>query len=478
MARTLAFSSLAMGRCMDRAERVLLFGALGMLLVSAGLGAAGEGGAGLLAGSGPALRAHVHAGSLGWITLAVLAVALRMATGSCGSPGSRAWASRLSWLTVAVTVAFVVTDAIGSATARAWAGAAEFAVLVAFAAWLGWLKREATAVRQNSDGGARARAPGRASWSVPNLGMGAALAVLLAGSALGALVAGDGASASLVDAHSATLSVPFVVLAATSVLEWAVLEAGREGGGNGAPPTTAGLVQVGALVLAVAALIAGVLTRNLALVEANVPLELGGIAIFAVRVGPSLLNTELLTGGVSVPKASTGRAGPARASRGRELASGPAGPGQEARPEGAPEASGTGWAWLVAGAVSLAVDVGLVAHLVFEVGQRRYVTAVMIPSWLPFAVDHVTFVAVGTTSLFGAIAAMAGRPERARWPCAGWARADTLAVAGLMAGLAGATVGIGVGSPVLEWVSSAVLGLAVLGAVAVAAARVAATNRR
>jgi hypothetical protein len=411
---------MAMGRSMDRAERVLLFGALGMLLVSAAIGDGSATGA--LGASGPALRAHVHAGSLGWITLAVLAVALRMATGSYGSSGSRAWADLLSWLAVAATLAFVVADAIGSAAARAWTGAPVLVVIAAFTGLLGWL--------------VTTRRAGRAPWSVPGLGMGAALAVLLAASALGALAAGAAAPASLSDARSAALSVPFVVLAATSVLEWAVVSASGEAGlrepqrrvcdldaGGETQPTTAGLVQVGALGLAAAALIAGVLTRNLALVEANVPLELGGIAIFAVRVGPALLT------------------------------------------------SGTraGRSWFVTGAVGLAVDVGLVAHLVFEVGQRRYVTAAMIPGWLPFAVDHVTFVAVGTACLFGTIAVMTGRQEGAHWH-----RADALAAVGLVTGLAGTTVGIGAGSPVLEWTSSAVLGLAVLGAVAVAAARVAA----
>jgi hypothetical protein len=439
---------------MDRAERILLFGALGMLLVSAGLGDGLATGA--LGGSAPALRAHVHSGSLGWITLAVLAVALRIAAGPASGQdtagrageqdatgaraqggwrdcrGGSAWAGPLSWLTVAATLAFVVTDAFGSPTARAWTGAAALVMIAAFTGLLGWMvnaRRKGEAGTEDRPGsGAEDRAP----WTVASLGMGAALVVLVAGSALGALAAGAAASgnaaslASLLSAHSATLSVPFVVLAATSMLEWAARPPGPE---VQASPSTAGLVQVGALVLAAAALIAGVLARDLALVEANIPLELGGIAIFAVRIGPALLTTGLLTRG----------AGSATASR----------------------------PWLGTAAVALAVDVGLVAHLVFEVGQRRYVTAAMIPRWLPFAVDHVTFVAVGTACLFGVVAAMADRQENARWY-----RADVLAAAGLAAGLAGTTVGIGVGSAVLEGASGTVLGLSVLTALTVAAIRV------
>src|SRR5215472_1441343 len=154
-----------------RAEQILLSAALAMLLVTAGLGAS----AAYL--NGTALRTHLDVGLLGWMTLAVLAVALRVV----------------------------------------------------------------------SERGRKAVA------TVPGLGIAGALTVLAAGAVLGV---------SLAD-----IALPFVVLASTATTEWS---AAPDGGP--APATTAGLVQVGALVLAAAAVIAGVRKHNLALAESNIPL--------------------------------------------------------------------------------------------------------------------------------------------------------------------------------------------------------------
>jgi hypothetical protein len=186
------------------------------------------------------------------------------------------------------------------------------------------------------------------------------------------------------------------------------------------------LVQAGALALAAVAVTAGMLGRDLALVEANVPLQLAGITIFLVRVGPGLL--------------ATGRA------RSRRI-------------------------WLVTATVALAVDIGLFAHVVFEIGARRYVYASSVPRWLLFSVDHVTFVAVGTSAVFGAIAVLAAGQADV------WPPADAAAATGLVVGLAGSTAGIGVGSAALEAAFASVLGLSVLAATVVAGTRVAGTTR-
>lgn len=387
------------------AERVLLSGALGMLLVSAVLGDSAGSGA---AGSGPVLRAHVHAGSLGWITLAVLAVAVRMAGGDGHPAGSSRLAGVLALVTVTAVAAFVVADAAGSAGGQAWTGTIALAAIVAFLAWLAAVSRRA-----------------RVAWTVPYLSMAVSLAVLVAGSVFGALSAGNAASghvtaaASLASSHSAILIVPFVILAATSVLEWSALPS------PGSPPTTAGLVQVGTLALAAAAVTGGVAAHDLVLVEANIPLVFAGIAIFLARVGSAVLT-----------------AGWARSGR----------------------------IWLAAGTVAVAVDVGLFAHVVFEIGARRYVSLNLVPQWLLFTVDHVTFVAVGTTALFGAIAAMSGQQDR-------WLMTDVPAAAGVVLGLAATAAGIGSGSPALERVAATVLGVSVLAGVAVAGLRVAGVTR-
>ncbi len=119
-------------RSAAQAERILLFGALAMLLVSAFLG--NSAGVGAVTGSGPWLVAHVHAGSLGWLTLAVLAVALRMARDGGGSDdrerdsdrerdgfelGAGKLGTSVSWLTVATVAAFVLATATSSSAAEA-----------------------------------------------------------------------------------------------------------------------------------------------------------------------------------------------------------------------------------------------------------------------------------------------------------------------------------------------------------------------
>jgi hypothetical protein len=348
---TLAASSTRSARRAVLAQRVLALGALAVLVVAA-VGGAETGLGGM---HGAALRVHADAGSLGWMTLGTLAVALGMST----------------------------SDA--STTARA-------------------------------------------NWTVPRLGMAAALALLAIIYVMGAismLAAAFGhaaAVASLAAARSAAAAVPFVVLAATATVEWATASTGEAGETAGL--STAGTVQVGALALAAVALIAGVLTSDLPVTEANIPLELAGIAIFLVRVGPRLLT-----------------AGWARGSR----------------------------IWLVTSAVALAADAGLIAHVVFEVGAQRYAYAALVPAWLVFTVDHVTLVGVGTAALLGGIAALTGQQDR-------WAMADSVAAVGLVLGLAGTAAGLGVGSAVAEALAGTVFGLSLLLAAAVAALRVARTH--
>jgi len=380
-------------------ERVVLLGALAMLVASAGLGAAGAASGGP---AGTALDVHANAGSLGWMALGSLAVALAMLPGDHSDPGpqrrARIW---LAWFAVAVLVG---VGAIGSPTTAAAAATAVLVASTTFVAWLAGVHRRMQAAR-----------------TVPRLGMAAALIVLLAGLVLGVIAAwmtvgGDAATAAqLTTAESATTAVPFVMLLATAAVEWQ-----SDPPVSDAPVTTGGLVQVGLFVLAAIATIVGVLSSNLALTEANTSLVLAGIAIFGARVGPRLLA--------------------AVSARGSRI-------------------------WPVASALALAVDAGLFVHVVFEVGAQRYASAGQVPSWLAFAVDHVTFVGVGTTALLGAIAMRSGLARR-------WLRLDALAAAGLMVGLVGMALGLGTGSTAGEEAAGTLLGLSVVAAVAIAGLRV------
>jgi hypothetical protein len=192
------------------------------------------------------------------------------------------------------------------------------------------------------------------------------------------------------------------VLAVTALIEWCSLP--EEG-----PATTAGTVQVGLVVLSGLCLTAGSLVRNLALVEANVPLVLGGVVVFLARVGPRVFDT-----------------------------------GWWRRPQ---------TTWLGISTLFLAADVGLFSHAVYEVGRHRYPSIDQVPTWLVFAVDHITFVAVMTTALFGTIAS---QETGAVW---GWS--DVPAAWGIAIGLIGSTAAIGAGNQASEDVFISILGLAV-----------------
>jgi len=389
-------------------QALLLRGALLMLIASAALGTGAGASAGEFLGGG--MNAHVHLGSLGWMTLAVLGVAVAM----LDEPSERLHVRlevALSALALVAVVAFVVATATHAVAGQAWAGTAAMAALMAFVVHLAVRWRSSPVI------------------SEATLAMAAALMVLLGGSVLGVLSASaadsgklDSAS-DLASSHAAVLSVPFVLLAGTALVAWS---AGDRVHTTPSAVGTAGLVQVGLLLLGAAALFGGALTDSLALVEANVPLQAGGIGLFLVRVGARVLERGWLR-------------------RGR--------------------------AWLVTCSLFLAVEVGLFAHVVFEIGRQRYPSIDLVPEWLLFAVDHVTLVGIGTAALFGAVAAISPRAGEL------WEATDAPAAAGTAVGLAGMAAGIGVKSQAVEIAFGAISGVSLLVAAAAAARRVHAMRR-
>src|SRR5215472_9159730 len=170
-------------------------------------------------------------------------------------------------LVLSALAALVVSAGLGDASAGSPLRSAPILKAHMLAGSWVWmvLAIPAVGVGMLSDGSA-AGSWARAAWTVPFLSLAAALAVLAAGAGLGTVPTGA------------------VILFATGVTEWSVSRPAAL-----AAPTTAGLVQVGALVLAAAALTGGIVGHDLALVEANVPLQIGGIAVFGARIGPRLL---------------------------------------------------------------------------------------------------------------------------------------------------------------------------------------------
>ena len=232
------------------------------------------------------------------------------------------------------------------------------------------------------------------TWSTPRWGIAACTLWLVIGLVIGAMATVRGSHASrLGQIHAAGLTVPFVFLAMTAILEWAADPAASR-----VVATTAGLAQIGLIFLGGLALLAGDATHDLPLLVANVPMEIAGVTIFLVRCGPTIFRSRWWRS--------------------------PA-------------------VWLGLSTISLAIDIGLFAHVVLEVARRRYLYIELVPRWLVFAVDHTTFVAVGSTALFGALASFERGPGVL-------STFDLAAASGLVIGLVGTLVGIAAGRGSVE----------------------------
>lgn len=154
------------------------------------------------------LLTHVHAGTLGWITLAVVAVAMLV----FGGEDDAASAERLAQVMLAATVLYVLTFATTQGILRPIAGTLMLAAIVYALVW-------ATGRR------------GAARRSVPALGLYLALWSLLIGAVLGVLLGlflangsipglSDDMAGNLAGAHPPAMLAGYLILAGFSVAEW------------------------------------------------------------------------------------------------------------------------------------------------------------------------------------------------------------------------------------------------------------------
>ncbi|MFQ5381277.1 MAG: hypothetical protein ACE5EF_06610 [Dehalococcoidia bacterium] len=215
------------------------------------------------------ILAHVHAGTLGWITTAVFAAALWLFGEGRPLSGPERTAAR--WLSVAAIVvfpAYVVAFTFTVEEVRPLAGVLALAVIGAFFVWT-------LARARNSD------------LSVPHWGFLAALGTSIVGGVLGVLWGFDIATGKDLipdgreEAHPAVMVVGFLIPVGLAMAEWAFTFP--------RPPkaTRAGIIQMifpflGGIVLAVALLLEADPLTPLAVV-----LEVIGVVIFAVRMWPS-----------------------------------------------------------------------------------------------------------------------------------------------------------------------------------------------
>ncbi len=214
------------------------------------------------------LLTHVHAGTLGWITIGVLAASVwlfGLGAPAAGLPRAIAFAAPAT--IVAYSLAFLTTYGVARPILGTLTGVV---LLVGF----GW------AVMQ---------APGR-TLSTPHVGILAALAMSVVGSVLGVLLGyllstpESGLPEALGAAHPASMVVGFLVPVGMCLIEWAVdpdsihRRAGIAGWLQIALPFTGGLLAV-----------VGLLGNIPPLLAIGIPLEVIGLLILVVRTRRALL---------------------------------------------------------------------------------------------------------------------------------------------------------------------------------------------
>lgn len=348
------------------------------------------------------LMTHVHAGTLGWITLSVFAVGGLMFGASASASDGRSrgllpwrW---ITWLAVVTVPIYVIAFWTGNITFRALTSLPVFVAIVGMYAWLLVASRAA-------------------AMTTPRLSLVAAFTILVIGAAFGTLIqlqlalgrefvslaaAGSG--------HVTAMAFGYLVLVGMGIVEWRL-------GPHVAALSRAGAAQVGALFIGAILLTIGAMTNIEALVSANLLFQVTAVAIFVVRLG--------------LPVA-----------RARWLAPG-------------------GTRFFAASGVFVVVDIGILVYLIAQLLSGAYgpmeqdITLMKIPPWLIFALDHVIFIGVMSNAIFGLLFASLDGERRLAW-------VDHIVFVGMNAGLVGFVLGLAITSATLERIFSPLMGASIL----------------
>jgi hypothetical protein len=221
------------------------------------------------------LLTHVHAGTLGWITLSVFGAAIWM----FGKPGDTKTRTMANFAIVAVALyvfAFWSGD-IFDTTVSIQRPVGGTLVFIAITWMLIWVLRS----KRGS------------GWNVAEFGMGLSLLFLLIGAVLGVVLGLQLADVEVVsgetggrlgDAHPAAMVIGYVVLAMLAIIEWRIR-------GDSTPSlgaARAGVVQMIFMFLAGLFGMLGLLLDNQGLLIANTPLQVIGLLIFLWRLRKEL----------------------------------------------------------------------------------------------------------------------------------------------------------------------------------------------
>ncbi len=221
-----------------------------------------------------ALLTHVHVGTLGWITMGVIAASLWLfALGD--APGSDATLMRvIGYGAPASITAYALAFLTTANNVRPALGTLVGLVILVTFVW---------ALRQSK---------GR-TLSVPHVGILGALAMSVLGAVLGILlglrlVGNDSFPLSTADAHPAAMVVGFLVPVGMALIEWALDDTSIT-----RRATIAGWLQIGLPLLGGICVIVGLLADIVPLVIFSLPFEVIGLIILIVRMRPALMATSL-----------------------------------------------------------------------------------------------------------------------------------------------------------------------------------------
>ena len=225
------------------------------------------------------LLTHVHAGTLGWITLSVFAGAIWMFAGE--GKASTGALPTFSIVALALYVfAFWSGDIFDTTESiqRPIGGTLAFIAMVWMFVWVMRAKRGE-------------------KWNVAEFGMGLSLAFLVFGAVLGVLLGFQLAGVEVVDpenaqrlgeSHPGAMVAGFVVLAALALIEW--LMPGRKVPSLG--ESKSGVVQMLLLFVAGILFVVGFLLDIEALYQSAVPLQVVGTVILLVRFRKQLAPSQ------------------------------------------------------------------------------------------------------------------------------------------------------------------------------------------
>lgn len=268
-----------------RETRLLFQAALVLFIITVVIGILN--GAGLVDFNHEQLVTHVHAGTLGWITLALFATTIWLfaprndtesdAADDVARSATPAW---LPWAAITSISLFIGTFLIGLRVEllRPIVGTVVLAVIVAMIVWT-------------------IRAAKNVTMTVPHFGLIMSLITLLIGSILGVLLGLKlaGKPASLPDGiaggHPSMQVIGYLVLAAASVIEAFLITEPKA-----LKESKPGMVQVGLLFLAGIAVSVGVTFNIVPIAALNIPLELAAVIIFISRLRSNLFKGSWLDG--------------------------------------------------------------------------------------------------------------------------------------------------------------------------------------